>query len=86
MSEQSMPKLDPDTQAMLDCLCQVAAKTLERKRRLGHYAVIWENDAPQAIGDDAPIELQQLQPTPAPDPTPLPEPAFLTESAPGRIG
>jgi len=46
--------LDPETQAMLDCLRQIVGKTLERKRRLGEYAVIWQDGAPVAVGDDAP--------------------------------
>ena len=35
------PIIPPDTQKILDTLRKVAAETLERKRRLGHYAVIW---------------------------------------------
>jgi hypothetical protein len=30
---------------------------LERKRRLGHYAVIWRDGKPVAIGEDAPDHL-----------------------------
>ena len=59
MIEQFNSTPDPDTQAMLECLRQTAEKTLERKRRLGHYAIIWKNNAPIAIGEDAPIELQE---------------------------
>ena len=36
-----MPPLTPDTQKILTTLQQVAATILDRKRRLGHYAVIW---------------------------------------------
>jgi hypothetical protein len=46
----------PDTQKTLDCLRKVAADTLERKRRLGHYAVIWRDGKPVIIGDDAPSD------------------------------
>ena len=60
MNKQTTLKPDPDTQAMFDCLRQTVEKTLEHKRRLGHYAVIWKNNAPLAIGEDAPLELQQL--------------------------
>lgn len=58
MNTENTLLLDKDTQAMLDCLRQTAAQTLERKRRLGHYAVIWQDNAPVAIGDDAPAELK----------------------------
>ena len=40
------PTPDADTQAMLDCLRHAVAKTLERKRRLGHYAVLWDGNKP----------------------------------------
>jgi peptidase E len=52
-----MTNIPPDAQEILDCLKQVAADTLERKRRLGHYAVIWRNGKPVAIGEDAPAHL-----------------------------
>ncbi|MEQ1529583.1 MAG: hypothetical protein ABL925_09715 [Methylococcales bacterium] len=66
MSAQFTPVPDQDTQNMLDCLRQTVTNTLERKRRLGHYAVLWQDNAPIAIGDDAPADLQPLtvQPTP----------------------
>lgn len=51
--------MSPDTQKTLDCLRKVAADTLERKRRLGHYAVIWRDGKPLLIGDDAPIDTTQ---------------------------
>jgi hypothetical protein len=54
-----MTELSPDTQKILDCLRQVAADTLERKRRLGHYAVIWRDGRPMAIGEDAPGDYTQ---------------------------
>lgn len=49
-----MANVPPDTQKILEVLRQVAADTLERKRRLGHYAVVWKNGKPALIGDDAP--------------------------------
>lgn len=39
---------------MLETLQRLAAKTLERKRRLGHYAVIWQDGKPVLTGEDAP--------------------------------
>lgn len=45
-----------DTKTMLDVLKAAVAKALERKRRLGQYAVIWSGDQPVMVGDDAPKE------------------------------
>lgn len=49
-----MTQLKPDTQQMLDSLRIAVAETLERKRRLGQYAVLWQDGKPVLIGDDAP--------------------------------
>ncbi|PWV81767.1 hypothetical protein [Halomonas sp. A11-A] len=49
-----MTQLSPDTQEMLDSLRAAVAETLERKRRLGHYAVVWKDGKPVLIGEDAP--------------------------------
>lgn len=54
MTTRPTPAANPEDQAMLDCLRQTVEKTLERKRRLGQYAVIWVNNAPVAVGEDAP--------------------------------
>lgn len=61
MSSPIFPTPDRDTQAMLDSLRQTAAKTLDRKRRLGQYAVIWRNNAPVLLGEDAPLESSAWQ-------------------------
>jgi hypothetical protein len=45
-----MKTISPDTQKMLDVLKSVATKTLERKRRLGEYAVVWQDNKPVIIG------------------------------------
>ncbi|WP_367156111.1 hypothetical protein [Methylomonas sp. HYX-M1] len=58
MSALITPTPDQDTQSMLDCLRQTVTTTLERKRRLGQYVVIWQNNTPVVVGEDAPIELQ----------------------------
>lgn len=50
-----MTQLPKDTQKILDMLQNVADKTIERKRRLGHYVVVWENGQPRALGDDVPL-------------------------------
>jgi len=39
---------------MLDTLQQAVAEALEKKRKLGQYAVIWDENKPIAKGDDAP--------------------------------
>ena len=49
-----MTQLSPDTQEMLDSLRSAVAETLERKRRLGQYAVICQDGKPVLIGEDAP--------------------------------
>ena len=46
MSVQTPPTPSLETQAMLDCLRQAVANTLERKRRLGQYAVLWSGETP----------------------------------------
>lgn len=53
------PALPEQYQATLDCLKQVHRDTLERKRRLGHYAVIWRDGKVVAVGEDAPAELRE---------------------------
>ena len=42
------------SQAMLQALQAAVAKSLERKQKLGQYAVIWQNGQPLQTGADAP--------------------------------
>ncbi|MCC2869724.1 MAG: hypothetical protein LK562_18510 [Candidatus Accumulibacter phosphatis] len=42
-------------QKQLDALRKSVANVLERKRRLGQYAVTWENGKPVVRGEDAPV-------------------------------
>lgn len=44
----------PEALAILKALQDAVTKDLEKKRRLGHYAVIWEDGRPVLFGDDAP--------------------------------
>lgn len=44
----------PEGRQMLETLRQSVAKTLEKKRRLGHYTVTWEDGKPVVAGEDAP--------------------------------
>jgi len=39
---------------LLETLRQAVGKTLEKKRRLGQYAVIWKDGKPVMTGADAP--------------------------------
>lgn len=56
-----MTQLAPDTQEMLDSLRTAVADTLERKRRLGQYAVIWQDGKPVLVGEDAPKKPMEEQ-------------------------
>ena len=42
------------SQQLLAALQTAVTSALERKRRLGHYVVVWQNGGPVAFGDDAP--------------------------------
>ena len=44
----------PEGQAMLKALQAAVAKSLEQKRKLGHYAVVWQDGRPVLTGPDAP--------------------------------
>ena len=44
----------PEALAMLRVLQTAVAKALERKRKLGQYAVIWRDGQPLLVGEDAP--------------------------------
>jgi len=45
------------SQQTLETMKQAVAKALEKKRRLGQYAVIWEDGKPVLVGEDAPQTL-----------------------------
>ena len=47
-----------DSQTMLETLKTAVHKTLEKKKRLGQYAVIWLDDKPVLVGADSPEELK----------------------------
>ncbi|PKN27327.1 MAG: hypothetical protein CVU65_02685 [Deltaproteobacteria bacterium HGW-Deltaproteobacteria-22] len=44
----------PEGQRQLETLLQAVGKTLEKKRRLGQYAVTWKDGKPIVAGEDAP--------------------------------
>ncbi len=43
----------PQAQAMLKALQDAVTQSLERKRLLGQYAVIWQDGVPVQLGGDA---------------------------------
>jgi len=42
------------SQQMLDALSRAVGDALEKKRRLGQYAVFWKDGKPVMVGEDAP--------------------------------
>lgn len=44
----------PEGQQQLETLRRAVSKALEKKRRLGQYAVVWRDGKPVRIGEDAP--------------------------------
>lgn len=54
MTKKTQPIPSPKALIALESLRVAVAKALDRKRRLGQYAVMWENGAPVLIGEDAP--------------------------------
>ena len=49
-----MSTLSRKAQLALESLRTAVSKELEKKRRSGHYYVIWRNGKPECVGDDAP--------------------------------
>jgi hypothetical protein len=43
-----------ESRKILESLKKAVSKTLERKRKLGQYAVVWDGQKPVRRGDDAP--------------------------------
>ena len=43
---QMMDIISPKEQQILDCLTSAVTEALERKRRLGQYAVVWRDGQP----------------------------------------
>lgn len=57
----------PEGQRQLESLRHAVVKTLEKKRRLGQYAVTWQDGKPVVAGEDVPKidERVRLKQTPA---------------------
>ena len=51
----------PEGLRQLETLNQAVGKTLEKKRRLGQYAVTWKDGKPVVAGEDAPKESSDKQ-------------------------
>lgn len=49
-----MGNMTPDVLIILDSLKKAVAETLDRKQRLGQYAVVWKDGKPAFIGDELP--------------------------------
>ena len=49
-----MDGVTPEDQTILDALRHAVAETLDRKQRLGQYAVVWQDGKPAFIGDELP--------------------------------
>lgn len=56
MTHTSTPP-STQTKAMLQALQAAVAKNLDRKKKLGQYAVVWQNGRPVQTGADAPKTL-----------------------------
>jgi len=48
-----MSQVSQEDQKILDALRRAVGAALDRKRRLGQYAVVWKNGKPVMIGADA---------------------------------
>lgn len=64
-ASETKGSLAPDTQRMLDSLRQAVNNALEKKKRLGQYAVFWENGKPVLVGEDAPQKPPRQESEPA---------------------
>ena len=53
MSSSIQTEPSKESQVMLDTLKTAVADALEKKRRLGKYAVVWKNGKPVRIGADS---------------------------------
>jgi hypothetical protein len=61
-----MNQLSIEDQRCLDALSDAVAKALERKRRLGQYAVVWQEGQP--VGVDGEAEKQSKGPATGSEP------------------
>ena len=52
MSAVSKKTLSKEGQILLASLQKAVTENLEKKKRLGQYAVIWQNGKPVVLGED----------------------------------
>jgi len=60
MSSRVQSETSRESQVALDALKRAVAHALEKKRRLGQYAVVWRNGEPARIEGDA-IDLDERE-------------------------
>lgn len=48
-----------ETRKILAALQESVSQALERKKQLGHYAVVWQDNKPVAQGIDAPHSVSR---------------------------
>jgi hypothetical protein len=58
MSDQPANRPSPEALADLEALREAVAQELDRKRRLGHYTVMWKDGKIVLEGEDAPDNEQ----------------------------
>ena len=54
-----MKPLDDDDRIILETLREAVHEALERKRRLGQYAVVWQSGHPVFIGPNPPADARR---------------------------
>lgn len=57
-----MSTLSEDSQRLMESLQRAVDEALERKRRLGQYAVVWRDGQPAFIGPNPPRTGQRYAP------------------------
>jgi len=60
MNIESTHTPSPEAQRQLEALRRVVRKTLDRKRRLGQYAVVWKGGKVVTVGKDMPDRLKDM--------------------------
>lgn len=60
MNIKSTHTPSPEGQRQLETLRRVVRKTLDRKRCLGQYAVVWKNGKAVTVGKDMPDRLKDI--------------------------
>jgi hypothetical protein len=58
MNASRKTALSAKGQEELATLQKAVAQALDRKKRLGQYAVVWKDNKPIMIGEDAPKEFR----------------------------